>query len=207
MKKSHLKLNAQNTVSMKDKVLFSVFFLLFNLVCFSQNIDSIVNSKPKTNDELINIARELIYKEVVDETPDINNIRAYQNYLNEDKKSGLEDIENLMLDYFLQDWDNALQHIDTYHFIFRTGRGQNTAKNLSDILSDKVIENNTLDNLQHSNLSQEVKDFLILYFNLKVLWKETHNYKILIQNAENIIKEFNNNYPYSLYSQYLNPLF
>jgi hypothetical protein len=177
--------------------------VLFCVACSSQNIDSLVNSKPKTNDELINIARELIYKEVIGETPNINNIRAYQNYLNEYKKYGLEDDENLMLYYFIQDWDNVFDQIHLYHSRSITGRGHNTVRNLSYTIFIEIDRNNSLDALKMSSLTKEQKDFLALYFSLMALWNVYDDDEIIISKSKDMVQEYNNNHPDSYYNKYL----
>jgi len=188
---------------MNNKFFFSILLLFFYFVSFSQNIDSIVNSKPKTNKELINIARELIYKEVTNETPDINKIRLYQNYLNENKKNGLLDSENLMLYYFIQDWYKALNQIHLIYYRSITGREHNTVRNLSYTTFKEIDRNNTLENLQKSNLTNEKKDFLFLYFRLISIWKLCDSEKIITSKSKDMIKEYYFKHPDSSYNPYL----
>jgi hypothetical protein len=157
---------------MKNKISFSIFLLFINIVCISQNIDSIVNSKPKTLDELENIARELIYNEVTAETPDIGKIKSYQNYLNGNKNFGLYPDENLMLYYFIQDWHNVFDQIMLCRRSAITGRGHNTARDLTKVLFEKIDKNNILDRvvyhcmlfqfqkLQPPNYQTNTKDIL-----------------------------------------------
>lgn len=188
---------------MKNKILLSILFLFFNIFCFSQNIDSIINSKPKTEEELINISRELLHKEILYNSIDIQKVIYIQKYINNKYHLGLSDEENLMLYYFTKNWENALTQIINFNHGLIDDEPPTAVVNLYKVLLIKILETNILEDLQKSNLSQEQKDFLILYFNCITLRITDISRNKFYKKLNKLIQLFKKDYPNSSYSQYL----
>jgi len=187
---------------MKHKISILILFLFLQIVCFSQNIDSLIISRPANENELINIARDLLLQEILSYSPDIQKIIDIQEYINANYYLGLSDDENLMLYYYTQNWDKALMQIIAFNHGLINDNPPNAVRNLFFILYRKIEETKKIDFCK-SNLSQELIDFLILYYNCKILRIEIRNRKESVNKSNYLIKKFKKDYPNSSYLQYL----
>jgi hypothetical protein len=190
---------------MKNKILFSIILLFLSVACFSQNIDSIINSKPKTEKELINIARELLLQEVLLDNHDSSNVRnivRFQDYINNRSRLGLSQGENLLIYFYIQNWEEAIKQIIIFNHVFIHGTPPTAVRRLSRIVFEKIVERNKFE-LQDANLSQEQKDFLTLHYDCWTLDIKKEDYETFDKKYKALIETFEKKYRKSSYSQYM----
>jgi len=211
------------------KILIIVIIIsLFQLECYAQHydIDSLIRSRPLSKTDQKNRAYDLLYDAICAENIDVQLISGLQSYLNQNfddffyRSLTLE--ENLYIYLYTKNWDSAFDVIkkitkkssqNSVNYTYQNNlnyRPNYNSQNrrLCIVLTEKINKININEEISNSNLSEEQKDFLILFreYLQIILYNSNYYYQNNERKIENIqteYKKLKNTYPESEYLNWI----
>ena len=213
---------------MKNKttiiILIIIVLTVFQLNCYTQNIDSLINSQPISKTEQVNILKELLNEAINSENPDVVLISNLQNYWNKnfDEKyyQKLSFEENCLLSIFVnllsKNWDTIFNIIDRMSYLYQENNAKEDSENnynyrmrgLQNFLNTLSQKSNTeqiYNEILNSELSTEKKDFLkvfLQYFFSNVPFADFSLSAKIRNELFSNYKKFKKDYPKSKYINY-----
>jgi hypothetical protein len=196
-------------------ILFISNFIMTNSYNCQIQIDTLIySSKEKHIDskiDTINRYRTLLFDEIRSQNKNIQLVANYQNYLNNIIDNGLPNEENFLLYIYTQKWDSVLNIISKMDYPYKVNNislkgediwicGDYNCNYIILIKKSKFVNNQVYIDILNSAISEEQKDFLIIFIPNYFGNKITQN-NIKIKTA---FKIFKNQYPQSQYIKYIN---